>query len=531
MKRLGALCLCLVLLWGCCTGVLAADTHPAERLTEAVGDYLYQTASHAQPGVVGGEWLILGLARSDLEIAESYYESYYRALEEKVRSCNGVLHSKKYTEYSRTVLALSAIGKDPRSVAGYNLLLPLADYEKTVWQGVNGSIWALIALDSRDYEIPQNPDATVNATRELYVRHILERQTSDGGWALSGDVADPDLTGMALQALSRYRENTEVQTAIDKALQCMSDAQDADGGFCGWKEKNAESCAQMLVALCTLGISVEDPRFVKNQKSVLDCLLTYYEEGKGFCHTHTDGKTNLMATEQAFYALVAYARAQSGKSPLYQMNDVAFQSYGLPGKNENVTRPEVITPGKTFADIQNHPEQTAVETLASCGIINGRAEERFEPEATMTRAEFATIVVKGLGLPLGGMAVFEDVSADAWYFDTINTAYSYGIIQGITASTFCPEQTISREEALVMVARAAALCGMDWAENSSSAQEWLTDFSDVGALSDWAVTATAFCYANGIVWECTTEIHPQAAVTRAEIAIVVYRLLGAAELL
>ncbi len=77
--------------------------------------------------------------------------------------------TKKYTEYSRVIIALTSIGKDPKNVGGYNLLLPLGDFEKTTWQGINGAIWALIALDCGQYDMPYNADAQIHATREMYV--------------------------------------------------------------------------------------------------------------------------------------------------------------------------------------------------------------------------------------------------------------------------------------------------------------------------------------------------------------------------
>lgn len=107
---------------------------------------------------------MLGLARSGSAVPETYYQDYYAAVERYVQACGGQLHDKKYTEYSRVILALSAIGKDARDVAGYDLTLPLGDYEKTIWQGLNGPVWALIALDSRDYPVPENPQAQVQAT-------------------------------------------------------------------------------------------------------------------------------------------------------------------------------------------------------------------------------------------------------------------------------------------------------------------------------------------------------------------------------
>lgn len=94
-------------------------------------------------------------------------------------------------------------------MAGYDLTKALGDYDKTIWQGLNGPIWALIALDSRDYPMPVNPEAKTQATRQMYIDRILECQLPDGGWSLfggteaagSGDgVSDPDITGMALQA-------------------------------------------------------------------------------------------------------------------------------------------------------------------------------------------------------------------------------------------------------------------------------------------------------------------------------------------
>ena len=111
---------------------------------------------------------------------------------------------------------MTAIGKDARDVAGYNLLLPLGDYEKTVYQGVNGAIFALLALDAGRYEVPVNADAKTQATRELYVQKILGSQLSDGGWNIAGTAADADLTAMALQALAGYTVQTSVKAAVEK---------------------------------------------------------------------------------------------------------------------------------------------------------------------------------------------------------------------------------------------------------------------------------------------------------------------------
>ena len=112
--------------------------------------YVCAAVPEPRVGSIGGEWAVLGLARSGYAVPEGYYQSYYDAVEAYVKARNGILHDKKYTEYARVILALTAIGRDARDVAGYDLTLPLGDYDKTVWQGINGPIWALIALDSGD---------------------------------------------------------------------------------------------------------------------------------------------------------------------------------------------------------------------------------------------------------------------------------------------------------------------------------------------------------------------------------------------
>lgn len=266
----------------------------------------------------GSEWLVIALARSGRDVPDSYYDSVVKA----VQDADGVLSDRKFTEYSRTILALTAIGKDPTNVGGYDLLSKLADMDDVTFQGLNGAIFALIALDSNKYDVPAVADGGKQVTRDGLVAYILEQQLSDGGWALSGDSADPDMTAMALQALAAYRTGDKaVQSAVDKALKTLSDMQQADGGYSSWGTLNSESCAQVIIALTALGIDpAKDSRFAKNGLTVLDALLSFALDG-GFRHT-ADGERNDMATEQALCALTAYARLLDGKTALYDMTDV-----------------------------------------------------------------------------------------------------------------------------------------------------------------------------------------------------------------
>ncbi len=208
-----------------------AYTKTAEYLSELVQTYGIQVGS------IGGEWLAIGLARADVMTSEQK-EAYYKNVEQYVReNINDAqqLHRSKSTDNSRVILALTAIGRDVMDVAGHNLLAGLADLDYVNRQGINGAIWALIALDSHDYEIPDVSVQGTRATRENLIASILGAQLADGGWNLSDPDADSDMTAMAIQALAPYYStDSSVKTAVDNALQCLSDIQNSNGGYSSW---------------------------------------------------------------------------------------------------------------------------------------------------------------------------------------------------------------------------------------------------------------------------------------------------------
>lgn len=288
---------------------------------EKTARYLQAQIPEPTCAAVGGDWLVFGLARSGVKVPQKYFDAYYKNVEEYIVSVNGVLSRKKNTEYSRVILAMSAIGKNPANVAGFNLLLPLGDFDETVRQGVNGAIFALLALDSGNYEIPENPDAAVQATREGYVEEILSRQNEDGGWSLAGGTSDVDLTAMALQALAKYRSDAAVSGAVERGLAWLEWEQEPNGAYLSWDEENSESVSQVIVALTELGVSLDDERFVKNGQTLPQVLERFACEDGSYRHT-LNGGGDEMATEQAFYALAAIHRAETGETTLYDMTDV-----------------------------------------------------------------------------------------------------------------------------------------------------------------------------------------------------------------
>lgn len=303
---------------------------------------MYKTIPKPVVASIGGEWTVLSLARSGIKVPKKYYEDYYKRVEKTVKDAKGILHRMKFTEYSRVILALTAINKDVTDVGGYNLLSYLSDFDNVKKQGINGPIFALIAFDTGNYDIPIDKNASVQTTRQGIIDFILDKEihkgtSKAGGWALSGTDPDPDITFMAIQSLANYRDQKEVKEAVDRALKIMSKKQLSTGGYNSWGTENCESTAQAIVALTALGIDIDtDSRFIKtdkkgNKNTLMDGMMQFYCKGGGFAHVNAgyDGGggsgtgLNAMATDQGMYALDAYYRYINGKNKLYNMTDAS----------------------------------------------------------------------------------------------------------------------------------------------------------------------------------------------------------------
>ena len=177
------------------------------------------------------------------------------------------------------------------------------------------------------------PDETDRQnSRQKMVDFILANQSGDGGWNLQpkekdssgyNAVSDVDMTGMAMIALAPYMKQAKVKKAIDRAISYLSEQQQASGGFGSWGTLNSESCAQVICALTACGVNPNtDKRFVKNGKSVIDGLMSFYDEkAGGFRHVNTasggyEPVVNQMATEQAYYALAFFYKSVPDKTAL-----------------------------------------------------------------------------------------------------------------------------------------------------------------------------------------------------------------------
>lgn len=282
--------------------------------------------------VFGNEWNIINAARFgivDDEVKNNYIASVKKALDEKGSS---KLSSTRSTVNSGVVAALTALGEDASDFYGYDLVSPLCDLEYVRKQGVNGSIYALLALDTNNYKAPEG-------TREKLIEDILSAQKPDGGWTIdtwSGkqDGSDADLTAMALQALAPYykdKENVdpELVAAVDKALNFLSEmfrnayAEKDCGLFSSYGSYDSESSAQVILALCSLDIDpLTDERFSADGYSAYSSLFRYLVNGGMTFSHYENGEPNALSTIQAYSALAASYRFYEHKTAFFDMTDV-----------------------------------------------------------------------------------------------------------------------------------------------------------------------------------------------------------------
>ena len=246
---------------------------------ERAEDYLKSHVTNPVVNPMNGEWSVLSMARYG-NLLDSTKKAYLSNLYATLEETKGVLSDSKYTEYSRVILALTAMGISPSNVNGYNLLYNLSDYESVIYQGINGAIFALIAYDSHQYEIvslteEDKENGMVQTTRELLIDTILKSELNGGGWTLQGKQPEVDITAMAIQSLVPYYDTREdVKQAVNRAVEWLSSIQNSQGGFSLLNQDNLESIAQVVIALSTLDyqlltdVAMNQGTEVESQQSV-----------------------------------------------------------------------------------------------------------------------------------------------------------------------------------------------------------------------------------------------------------------------
>lgn len=179
----------------------------------------------------------------------------------------------------------------------------------------------------------------------------------------------------------------------------------------------------------------------------------------------------------------------------------------------------------SFSDVSGYIQEV-VQDLASRLILQGTGDGRFSPDRTVTRAEFAAILVRALGLAGGSQSSsYADVKPGDWYTEAVTLAQKYGIVNGYSDGTFRPGHTITREEALVMFNRAGKLARLKSGADQEGLSQALSAFTDSQAVSGWAAQAVAEAAQNELLKGLGAQLQPKKEITRAETAEILQRLL------
>lgn len=454
---------------------------------------------------------------------------------------------------AKNIIALKAMGYDARNV--YNSKQQKIDIVEKLTILVDEKDGAVTNIYTLPYIIIALGQSEEYATEEQMDYLITSAIESKEEWQ-NNEWGTDAASAMLLALAPYYNTNEDVKNAIDETIEIITSSKDEEGLI-----GNAASTGLAITALSAFGIDVQE---------TVKSIMTYAtEELDGFYPME-----NSFSTEQGFRGLIAYQLFSNNTGRImYDFSSYPSQevrstkktsSGGSSGggggsvkpiikediteekpeekteekvdKAENNKNPDIkIMPvtysEKTFDDIRGHKNQKEIEALAARGIINGKTDTVFDPSNTMTRAEFATIITRALGLTSNKSSIFTDVEENDWYHSYINTAYHYGIVKGVSETEFNPNGLISRQEAAVMVARAASLCGLDTKIDDINARDILAPFTDYIQLESWAKQSYAFCFESNIISDKATEILPLNKITRTEVALMVYNMLDISRLL
>lgn len=440
------------------------------------------------------DWDVFTLMRAGQFIPKNYLADTEKLLKDKKGELRNI------TDYERMVIAVKAAGGDPSDVAGYNLIEKIYNHERMTLQGINGPAFALLALNSGDYLIPEN----AKWTKDKLIAWILEQQSSSGGFPLaSGEEGDVDLTAMALTALSDYQEREQVKKTIEKGVKWLASMQLKNGGYKSLGEENSESVSQVIIALTSLGIDPRGSQFTKEEGDLLTNLLSFKKDDGSFCHLHGQSSDRI-ATQQALMALVAYNRFLEGKEKLYAWPE----KIQLPDKEIQFVDGADISPWAV----------RFVQKTFQYKLMKGvnKTEIRFAPQDKMTRAQFATLLLRMLGEEPNTNAkqTFQDVKPDSWYYGYVMKMKEKGIIQGVDPYSFCPDQSIVRQDMAIMIARAFNLVAL----------ESKVDLKDIDLAYPQAVPYIRSVYANGVMVGDSGYFRPTDSVTREMAAVMAVKI-------
>ncbi|OPH56018.1 hypothetical protein BC351_29450 [Paenibacillus ferrarius] len=189
----------------------------------------------------------------------------------------------------------------------------------------------------------------------------------------------------------------------------------------------------------------------------------------------------------------------------------------------------VVSHPVAFSDVANNWAKSSINNMGSKMVVGGVGNNSYDPSKDMTRAEFAAIIVNALGLrPSANTSSFADITTNDWFAGYVQAAYEYGIVQGVEQNKYNPNGNITRQDAMVMIARVMNITKL----NGDSTVSSLAKFVDANDIANYAQSAVATCVNAGIVnGKTNSTVAPNQNITRAEIAVIVERLLKKSNLI
>ncbi|MGE6847332.1 DUF4430 domain-containing protein [Bacillus tropicus] len=310
-----------------------------------VNDAISKTSEKMLQDGIESDWVALGLSRSGKNVPIEAKLNYVKAVTEKVEKR---INRFSATDLARTIIMMNVMQADPTKVGEHNLVQKL--YESDKVNSVTGYTFALLAFDTKKYEVPVNS----KWNRVALVDALLNAQHTDGGWtydsASSKDSASSvDVTGMVLSALAPYQDRPDVKPAVQKAVAYLYNEQLENGGFSADGQENSNSAAQAIIGL-SLVKDVDQNRLHKAMQN----LLSYQLPNGEFKWLPGDQNGSGMATEQALLALIQFK--EIGKS-IYDWSNVVI---GEVIKPKPIEQPEkIVEPENNVVDkeVTEEPEE------------------------------------------------------------------------------------------------------------------------------------------------------------------------------
>lgn len=316
-----------------------------------VNDAISKTSEKMLQDGIESDWVALGLSRSGKNVPIDAKLNYVKSVTEKVEKR---INRFSATDLARTIIMMNAMHADPTKVGEHNLVQKL--YESDKVNSVTGYTFALLAFDTKKYEVPVNS----KWNRVALVDALLNAQHTDGGWtydsASSKDSASSvDVTGMVLSALAPYQDRPDVKPAVEKAVAYLYNEQLENGGFSADGQENSNSAAQAIIGL-SLVKDADQHRLHKAMQN----LLSYQLPNGEFKWLPSDQNGSGMATEQAFLALLQFK--DLGKS-IYDWSNVSVPEID---KKPNVDSENVVVEKEVTEQPQEQKqvqEETKDDTL------------------------------------------------------------------------------------------------------------------------------------------------------------------------